>query len=151
MSQLLCLCFWFVQRVCQSGMVETRLGVLEDVISPKLIDLSSITLQRMPERRKICPKNPLWHIKTILMDYSINPYNKEQEEGKFQLTIFYSIPWNFWMRYVLIFGFHKFSFATAGMYELPSFLRKSWESYLLRSIEYQMPGSKLLEMRFLNG
>ena len=101
MSQLLCLCFWFVQRVCQSGMVETRLGVLEDVISPKLIDLSSITLQRMPERRKICPKNPLWHIKTILMDYSINPYNKEQEEGKFQLTIFYSIPWNFWMRYVL--------------------------------------------------
>ena len=88
MSQLLCLCFWFVQRVCQSGMVETRLGVLEDVISPKLIDLSSITLQRMPERRKICPKNPLWHIKTILMDYSINPYNKEQEEGKFQLTIF---------------------------------------------------------------
>ena len=101
MSQLLCLCFWFVQRVCQSGMVETRLGVLEDVISPKLIDLSSITLQRMPERRKICPKNPLWHIKTILMDYSINPYNKEQEEGKFQLTIFFSIPWNFWMRYVL--------------------------------------------------
>ena len=53
--------------------------------------------------------------------------------------------------FILNFGFHKFSFATAGMYELPSFLRKSWESYVLRPIEYQMPGSKLLEMRFLNG
>ena len=121
MSQLLYLCFRFVQRVCESGMVETRLGVLEDVISPKLIDLSSITLQRMPERRKICPKNPLWHIKTILMDYSINPYNKEQEkEGKFQLTIFLFNSMKFLnevcAEFILIFGFHNlFSFATAGM------------------------------------
>ena len=129
MSQSLYLCFWFVQRVCQSGMVETRLGVLEDVISPKLIDLSSITLQRMPERRKICPKNPLWHIKTILMDYSINPYNKEQEEeGKFQLTIYLFNSMKFLneicAEFIVIFGFYNLvSFDTAGM----SF-HISWES-----------------------